>query len=323
MPIPESGQLKLRGNGDGTGINEEVNGNVTATNVSLGALSTAAGLDTPPDAMREFYGYSSFTDPSITAQISFSSVNTSQMRVEFSYSNPNDGNASLESGFYFGTSTNMTSNTFYSEGTSTSTTRSPARVFSSLSSNTTYYCWGILKDTEDPARFTQLNTNMGTQATDYNYAFNSVDFYSNYQNINNTDTYNFKTYYNAINGSYTLHQTLNSTYNFCNGGTNQVPFMQFSTNRYNRLTFTGTSFADSCRGYGYGTAINTTDGNYNNPANPARKFYNFTTYGDVDCRSGNNTTWNLINVGQTNPTCLTFYAQQAQGDTFGCQFTAA
>ena len=217
MPIPESGQLKLRGNGDGTGINEEVNGNVTATNVSLGALSTAAGLDTPPDAMREFYGYSSFTDPSITAQISFSSVNTSQMRVEFSYSNPNDGNASLESGFYFGTSTNMASNTFYSVGTSTSTTNSPSRLFTSLSSNTTYYCWGILKDTEDPARFTQLNTNMGTQATDYNYAFNSVDFYSNYQNINNTDTYNFKTYYNAINGSYTLHQTLNSTYNFCNG----------------------------------------------------------------------------------------------------------
>ena len=66
MGVPSSGQLKLRGNGDGTGINEEVFGNVTATNVSLGALATEAGFDTPPDAMREFYGYVSAVVPSVT-----------------------------------------------------------------------------------------------------------------------------------------------------------------------------------------------------------------------------------------------------------------
>ena len=265
---------------------------------------------------------SRFTDPALTSQISISNVGTSTMTPSFTYNNPNGGSATLEGGFYLGTSTNMTSNTFYSDGNSTAENVTVSIGFNGLNSNTTYYIWGIVRDTQSPARFTQLVTNQVSQTTNYDYAYNSVDFYSNYQNINNTDSYNFKTYYQHINGSYTLHQTLNSTYNFCNGGTNGVPFMQFSTNRYNRLTFTGTSLAASCRGGGYGTAINTTDGNYNNPANSARKFYNFTTYGSVDCRSGNNTTWNLINVGGTNPTAVTFYAHQAQGDTFGCQFTA-
>lgn len=318
MPVPASGQLRLRAD-----IALEVDGSDTGSNVSLGNLADTAGFDNPPDQMSEFYDYSAFTNPSLTAQISISNVNSSQMRAEFSYSNPNDGNASLESGFYFGTSTNMTSNTFYSQGNSTDTTRSPARNFTSLSQNTTYYVWGILKDTESPARFTQLATNRVTQATDYNYQFNSVDFYSNYQNINNTDQYNFKTYYQHINtGSYTLHQTLNSTYNFCNGGTNGVPNMQFSTNRYNHLTMTFTSLAsgNNCSGNGYGTAINTTDGNYNNPANPARKFYNFTTFGSQGCCQLR--TWSLVNVGGSNPTCLTMYACKGVNNSFGCQFTA-
>ena len=56
MAIPSSGAIRLRGKGDGRGINEEVNGNITDTNVSLGALSTSAGFSSP-DAMREFYGY--------------------------------------------------------------------------------------------------------------------------------------------------------------------------------------------------------------------------------------------------------------------------
>ena len=157
MPVPDSGQLRLRAD-----IALEVDGSDTGTNVSLGTLSNTAGF-TEPDTMSEFYGYSSFTAPTITANVSFSSVSSSGMTVSFSYANT-DG-ANLESGFYFGTSTNMTSNTFYSEGNSTSTSRSPGRAFTGLSGSTTYYCWGVVRDTESPARFTELATTMGTQAT--------------------------------------------------------------------------------------------------------------------------------------------------------------
>ena len=51
MTIPSTGPIKLRGDGDGRGINEEENDNITDTNVSLGALSTSAGFSSP-DAMR-------------------------------------------------------------------------------------------------------------------------------------------------------------------------------------------------------------------------------------------------------------------------------
>ena len=112
MAIPSSGPLFLRAT-----INLEYNGNDTDVDVSLGALSDLAGLTTPPDAMSEFYGTSAFTPPTITANVTTSSVTHNSMRVEFSYQNT--GGHNFESGFYFGTSTNMTSNTFYSEGDST------------------------------------------------------------------------------------------------------------------------------------------------------------------------------------------------------------
>ena len=53
MAVPSSGQLRLRAD-----INQEINGNNTDTNVSLGTLSNDAGF-TEPDNMSEFYGYSS------------------------------------------------------------------------------------------------------------------------------------------------------------------------------------------------------------------------------------------------------------------------
>ena len=58
MPVPSSGQLKLRGNGDGTGIAEEVDGSVTGTNVSLAQVSITAEFSAP-HGMGEFYGYTS------------------------------------------------------------------------------------------------------------------------------------------------------------------------------------------------------------------------------------------------------------------------
>ena len=53
MAVPSSGQLRLRAD-----INQEINGNDTDTNVSLGTLSDDAGFDAP-DTMSDFYGYSS------------------------------------------------------------------------------------------------------------------------------------------------------------------------------------------------------------------------------------------------------------------------
>lgn len=53
MAVPSSGQLRLRAD-----INQEINGNDTDDNVSLGTLSNDAGF-TEPDNMSEFYGYSS------------------------------------------------------------------------------------------------------------------------------------------------------------------------------------------------------------------------------------------------------------------------
>jgi len=60
MPVPSSGQLRLRAD-----INQEINGNDTDNNVSLGTLSNDAGFS-EPDTMSEFYGYSSVTTPTVT-----------------------------------------------------------------------------------------------------------------------------------------------------------------------------------------------------------------------------------------------------------------
>lgn len=158
MPVPGSGELELRAD-----INQEVNDNDTDNDVSLKTLSDDAGFDSAPYTMSEFYSYTAFTPPTISAQVSTSSITDTSMRIEFSYANTQGAN--LESGFYFGTSSTMASNTFYSEGNSSSTSRSPARVMSSLSASTTYYIWGIVKDTEGTPRFTQLATNVKSQAT--------------------------------------------------------------------------------------------------------------------------------------------------------------
>jgi|TARA_R100000084_G_C4652363_1_gene150603 hypothetical protein len=55
MPVPSSGELKLRAD-----IANEVDGSATGDNVSLGTLSNSAGFS-EPDAMSDFYGYSSCT----------------------------------------------------------------------------------------------------------------------------------------------------------------------------------------------------------------------------------------------------------------------
>tara|TARA_R100000231_G_scaffold7251_2_gene10235 strand:- start:412 stop:1284 length:873 start_codon:yes stop_codon:yes gene_type:complete len=156
MAVPSSGQLRLRAD-----INQEINDNDTDTNVSLGTLSDDAGFDAP-DTMSEFYGYSAFTAPTITSNISSGSVTQSSMTLSFTYANPSAAN--LNHAWYFGTNSNRTSNTLYSGGQSTSTNNTVTRSFSSLNSGTTYYYWGVVWDTESPERFPQLITN-GSRTT--------------------------------------------------------------------------------------------------------------------------------------------------------------
>ena len=69
MTIPSSGPLNLRST-----INQEINQNNTATNVSLRGLSAQASKSIP-DAMSEFYGYSSVTAPAVTT-VSATSIGT-------------------------------------------------------------------------------------------------------------------------------------------------------------------------------------------------------------------------------------------------------
>ena len=115
MPVPESGTLRLRGKGDGRGLNKEVKGNITDTNVSLHQLAIDAGFSTP-DNMSEFYGYTSYEQPSISGTSSTSNITDTRICVVSpTYSNPTGG--SIERGFYVGTSTNATSNPWYSKGT--------------------------------------------------------------------------------------------------------------------------------------------------------------------------------------------------------------
>ena len=159
MAVPSSGQLRLRAD-----IALEVDGSATGDNVSLGTLSNEVGF-TEPDTMSEFYGYVSYIQPTMTGTPSTSSVSDTSMIVTSpTFSNPSGGTITL--GFYFGTSTTMTNNTFYAHTTYTGTGGfSFARQFSGLSSSTTYRAWAVLRDTESPARFTEVVSSMKSQAT--------------------------------------------------------------------------------------------------------------------------------------------------------------
>ena len=75
MAVPSSGQLRLRAD-----INQEINGNDSDSNVSLGTLSNDAGFG-EPDTMSEFYGYSSIAAPTI----SYSSQSSNYTQITLNY----------------------------------------------------------------------------------------------------------------------------------------------------------------------------------------------------------------------------------------------
>ena len=165
MPVPSSGQLRLRAD-----INQEVNGNDTDDNVSLGTLSNDVGFS-EPDTMSEFYSYTSCTAPSVTTN-SMSSVSYTSMTANGNVTADN-GCTVTERGFYFGTNgSSPTNNTKYTSGSGTG---SYSRSMTGLNSTQTYYCWAyatnsagttygsrVQAQTLTPATYSLINTTTNT-----------------------------------------------------------------------------------------------------------------------------------------------------------------
>ena len=142
MGVPSSGQLRLRAD-----INQEVNGNDTDTNVSLGTLADDASFTNPPDQMSEFYGYSAC----VTINTGHNSINlmnpssSSSIFFRLRYTDTGVPTACQPTswGVYLGTSSTYTNNTKYTLGTGAAGSWAPYSnrdyTISSLSSNTQYY----------------------------------------------------------------------------------------------------------------------------------------------------------------------------------------
>lgn len=155
MPVPSSGQLRLRAD-----INQEVNGNDTDDNVSLGTLSNEAGF-TEPDEMSEFYGYTSCTAPSVTTN-SMSSVSYTSMTANGNVTADN-GCTVTERGFYLGTNgSSPTNNTKYTSGSGTG---SYSRGIGGLNAQQTYYCWAYATNSAGTAYGSRQQATTLTPAT--------------------------------------------------------------------------------------------------------------------------------------------------------------
>ena len=165
MPVPSSGQLRLRAD-----INQEVNGNDTDNNVSLGTLADEAGFDTPPDQMSEFYSYTACVAPSVTTNSASSNSYTSFYANGNMTSLGGDGCTNTDRGFYMGTSSNYASNTKYSIGSSQST-GAFSRSFTGLNDNTTYYFTAYATNAIGETRGSTVSNTTLQAAT---YQFNQV-----------------------------------------------------------------------------------------------------------------------------------------------------
>ena len=232
MAVPSSGQLRLRAD-----IALEVDGSATGDNVSLGTLADSAGFDTPPDTMSEFYGYVSYIQPTMTGTPTTSSVGETSMIVTSpTFSNPSGGTITL--GFYFGTSTTMTNNTFYAHVTYTGTGGfSFARQFTGLSSSTTYRAWAVLRDTQSPARFTEVVSNRKDQAT-----FATLVYTVSQSNSTSAVKYDYSTI-NSSNSQGQFYTQYNHTYY---GWTNAATTSWNETGpsgAWNESTFYGRSYS--------------------------------------------------------------------------------
>lgn len=135
MAVPSSGQLRLYAD-----IGVELS--VPSTNVSLGSMSDQAGF-AAPDAMSDFYGYSSIFPPAAAQTRVVAANSTSVVRVCACIQGA-DPNVPTEFGAYIGTcANNYACNTKYicSTPNNVFTSRCYYVTATGLSGSTTYYGW--------------------------------------------------------------------------------------------------------------------------------------------------------------------------------------
>tara|TARA_B100001287_G_scaffold265512_1_gene258503 strand:- start:974 stop:1825 length:852 start_codon:yes stop_codon:yes gene_type:complete len=223
MAVPSSGQLRLRAD-----INQEVNGNDTDNNVSLGTLSNEAGF-TDPDNMSEFYGYQACTAPTQLGSQSFS-INTSGNLSAQAIMRGNGGCDITECGVYVGTSSSIGSATKYNQHSSWGMHSWRYFNVSGMSANTTYYCWIYAKNdagetqfslgsTTSPPPLIPVTGRVETRSGDWSSAnycpnFNFNGGFSPIQWTNSQTTTIIDVYGNNSTSAF-QHATNNSTYPGC------------------------------------------------------------------------------------------------------------
>jgi hypothetical protein len=183
---------------------------------SLRTLSAAAGKSTP-DAISEFYGYSSQAIPSVTTNAASSVTVTS---VTLNGNVTSDNGATVTSrGFYFGTNSNVTSNPTYGSGSGTG---SYSLSRTGLTGSTTYYFAAYATNAVGTAVGSTLSLTTQAPVALYNVG-NSFNVYTSgprvwgntYYPFNNISLSSYNGQDGNINGyfkSITYHQTNHPNY---------------------------------------------------------------------------------------------------------------
>lgn len=250
MPVPSSGQLRLRAD-----INQEINGNDTDTNVSLGTLSNDAGF-TEPDTMSEFYGYSSCGTPAYRSV--YSSTNPNGEIQLYTILDYTPYCSTTEYGLYVGTnSSGPTANTKYQVGTSWNNYSWKYPTVGGFTNGQTYYAWiyctnsaGItgyssMQTVTVPAPYIPITNNTETPTGDWssanycpNYNFNG-GLYIRF--TNNTSYTDIQVYGNNSPSAF-QHATDNATYPGCRSDFGTFPAQS------SQRQFTA-SLRSTCRDY--------------------------------------------------------------------------
>jgi hypothetical protein len=186
MAVPSSGQLRLRAD-----IANEVDGNATGSNVSLGTLADTAGFDTPPDTMQEFYGYQSCGTPTGVENNIFSAGQGSVF-FRARYTGSNGGCDVVEYGYYLGTSSNRASNTKYVKGTDNKGLYSNwDNTFTGLADSTTYYGWAYVTNSAGYTAYAPYASSGSTNAPVIPISSYSYSFYGDFTGANYCPNFNF------------------------------------------------------------------------------------------------------------------------------------
>ena len=245
MPVPSSGELKLRAD-----IANEVDGSATGDNVSLGTLSNSAGFS-EPDAMSDFYGYSSCTyGMVVTSNCDNATINGFRMNATITNggcgpAGVNDActntSCQLDYGFrIYSTGWSLLHTYTVATGQIVSYGHSYSYTWSGASSGTTYYVYAWVRKTGDstihqqnmksctsstPITYTGYSTNNNVYAylEGNNNAYQSIDRRGYGQYLHSQ--LGWQTDNSCINGTRTTGTTGTQNSHFCNNYARTVGFL--------------------------------------------------------------------------------------------------